>query len=101
MLTLGVDGLVAVAGANGLISYSTAIGPGGEGLTCFVTLVFKDHQITEKVVEPDGATIAKSKVWRECPRQMLTSYAVNQVIRKHFKDAVAAVEAGMAEEEEE
>jgi hypothetical protein len=101
MLTLGIDGLIAVAGANGLVSYSTAIGPGAEGLTCFVTLVFADREVTEKIVEPKAAAIVGGvgRVWREWPQKMLTSYAVNQAIRKHFKDVVEAAERGLDSEE--
>lgn len=94
MVTLGVDGLIAIAGASGLVSYSTVIGPGEKGLTCFVTLVFEDREVVEKVAETDVVG-EKSRVWRDFPEKMLTSYAVSQTIRKHFKDAVEAVEKGL------
>ena len=100
MVTLGIDGLIAVARANGLISYSTAVGPGAEGLTCFITLVFADREVTEKVVEPKVVALigGASRVWREWPQKMLTSYAVDQAIRKHFKNAVEVAERGLDSE---
>jgi hypothetical protein len=99
MVTLGIDGLIAIAGANGMVSYSTAIGPGAEGLTCVVTLRFEDHDVTETVVKPKEVSVfsstTRATVWRDWPARMLASYAVNQVIRKHFRDAVEAAERGL------
>ena len=97
MVTLGIDGLIAIAGAHGLVAYSTAIGPAAEGLTCVVTLRFEDHDVIETVAEPKAVSLigGAARVWRDWPAKMLASYAVNQVIRKHFKEAVESAERGL------
>ena len=62
--------------------------------SCFVTLVFDDREVAYEVFESDEVG-GKSRVWSCFPEKMLCSYAVSQTIRKHFKDAVEAVEKGL------
>lgn len=87
---LGVEGLLAIAGRNGLRSYSTALGPGADGLTCFVTLVFEDHEVVEKFTEKDVAEAGtrQTAVWINHPAMMLSKFSVSQALRKHFKEAI-------------
>lgn len=95
MVILGVNGLLEIAGANGLASYSTVVGPGADGLTYAVTLVWEDgHQVVEIVSENDSAIITpkSAKVWKDWPDRMLRSFAINKAIRKYFKDAVEYAE---------
>ena len=92
---IGIDGLLEIAKRYGLESYTTAIGPGADGLECIAVLHWKDRdtefRATRNEAILDGRTT--SKVWDDYQDKMLERYTVGKAIEVELKDELERVKA--------
>ena len=80
-LYIGIDGLIELAKRHGLESYTTAIGPGADGLECVAVLHWKDRDTdfratrNEAILDGGGT----SKVWNDNRRVYVDMYKTNTI----------------------
>jgi hypothetical protein len=94
--TIGIDGLIRIAEAAGLVAYSTVIGDGAEGLTaaCTLHLADSDEVFTATMNEATEGR-RPNGVWLLHPRKMLELFTLRKAIHAHFKDAIEAAEKSL------
>lgn len=90
---IGIDGLVKIAEANGVLGLTTATGDGADGpaATCILHFSDADHAYTATMAEATRGR-RPTGVWLTYPHQMLRAFTIRKAITTHFKDAVEAAE---------
>ncbi len=92
---IGIDGLLELAKRHGLESYTTAIGPGADGLECVAVLRWADKDTEFRATRNEAILDGRksSKVWDEYPEMMLERYTVGKAIEVELKDELERVKS--------
>ena len=93
-LKLSIDGLLKLAELHGMTQYTTAIGPGANGLTCVCRLLWGNEwqEFSASMEDAKKAGTGTSRVWEMYPERMLVRFAVGEAIRLRLKAEVEALE---------
>lgn len=91
---IGVDGLIAIAKANGMSMVSYDIDYEACYVALYVDGVEHAYSYTMDDVRADGK--GDIAMWRRYYRFMFSRWALGKAIRTHFKDAVEAAERALA-----
>lgn len=91
---IGVDGLIAIAKANGMVNASSCIAGDCCAVVLFVGGVDHAYSYTMDDVHADGSGFFGA--WRTHRYHMFKSWSTSKAIRTHFKDAVEAAEKELA-----
>jgi hypothetical protein len=87
---ISIDGLIAIAQANGMLQYNYAIEKDVCGVVLSVGGFDFAYTYSMDDVRADGAGV--SPAWKDHFQHMFRSWSVSKAIRTHFKDAVEAAE---------
>jgi len=79
---IGIDGLLEIAKRHGLESYTTAIGPGADGLECVAVLHWKDKDTEFRATRNEAILDG-----------MLERYTVGKAIEAELKDELERVKS--------